>query len=147
MNAEDTAAKPTGSNVTFAPKGYAFIKGRGAMLVRLDRSDAERIKMVLMAELLRCGCPTRKLKVREVGDQTPLISDQASASAARTFFVNIWFLRGLDPDALYQILRTLPNKCGVLRVISAIEDLPERVEAASAQGFGAARPNGEEALA
>ncbi len=63
----------------------------------------------------RCGWPTTKLKVRQHGDPP-------------VFYVNIGYLRGLDPDALYKILCALPAKCGVKKIFAAIEKLPERVE-------------------
>jgi|ERR1700680_3433595 len=103
--------------IIHAPKGYGFVAGKGSMLVR-DRADLEKIAMTLKVELRRCAWPTTKFKVR--GFNEP--------GQKSTYFVNIGHLRGLDPNALYQTLRALPDKCGARRIMAAIERLPEQVE-------------------
>jgi hypothetical protein len=114
MDAATTNAQPrnVGPRVIHAPAGYLFMKGRGTMLVR-TRGKADGIRDQIFAQLKRCGWPTRTLKVRAFGER---------------FFVNIGFLRGLDPAALYEVLRALPNQCGHKKVLAAIEKLPEQVE-------------------
>lgn len=86
-------------------------------------SSSRRIERVLAAELRRLGWPTRKIKVTEL--RTPDLPEEKPGA----FFVNVGHLRGLDPNALYQALRSLPSYCGHKKILSAIGKLPERVEA------------------
>jgi hypothetical protein len=113
-----------GTTTHLAPQGYGFRKGRGLMLVRL-RDKTEQIRDAIFSQLSRCGWPTHKLKVRAFGDPP-------------VFYVNIGYLRGLDPDALFSLLvgtyerkgetlKLCPDKCGHKRVLEVISKLPERV--------------------
>lgn len=114
MTANSPALMDRKAKMRYAPAGYGFVKGRGTMLVRLDRERAEKLHVVIDRELIRLGCKTRKLKVRQFGE---------------SFFVNLWYLRGLEPLALVETLKKLPNRCGLRAVMRAIEKLPERAEA------------------
>jgi hypothetical protein len=84
------------------------------VLVR-GRTPREAIQHSLFHEIARLGWSTNKLKVRSYGNPP-------------TYFVNIGYLRGLDPDALYAVLKGLPNKCGHKKIFAAIQKLPEQVE-------------------
>jgi hypothetical protein len=116
------SANPAGKTI-YAPEGYGFRVGRGRMLIR-KRSRAEEIEKVFAAEFKRCGWGSAKCKVTEIRalDLPP--------EKAGNFFLNLGYLRGLDPEAAYAALKALPDKCGHRRVLEAISKLPERVEVA-----------------
>jgi hypothetical protein len=95
-----------------ANKGYGFPKPGRATQVR-DRSKIDVYLAVIDAELKRCGVHTRKVKIRKFSG---------------ILYLNIFYLRGLDPDFALTNLKQLPNYCGVKRVISELSQLEERVE-------------------
>jgi hypothetical protein len=109
----------------FAPVGMGFVKGQfqrpvsfkggGATLARTDVAPGDRARAAFTVELKRLGWPTKKLKVRERGGK---------------LYVNIGYLRGLEPGALFAVLKSLPDRCGGRAVLEAIQKLPERVETA-----------------
>jgi hypothetical protein len=99
-------------NVIAAPNGYLFVNGRGTMLIR-QREKFQLYKLLIEDELKRCGCYTRKIKVRGFGNLN---------------YLNIFYLRGLDPDLALVELRRLPRLCGYALVLRALETLEQRVE-------------------
>lgn len=112
-------AKPKSASAArtiYAPDGYLFVKGRGRMLVR-QREKAELYLVAIKAELERCGVHTRKVKVREF-----------KGPGGSAFYLNIFYLRGLDPAGALGVLRELPSRCGLKCAMTALEQLPERVE-------------------
>jgi hypothetical protein len=92
-------------------------------------SRSEEIRKVLRRELRRLGWDTTKIKVTE------LRSPDLPEAKQGEFFVNIGYLRGLEPNALYQILRAQPSYCGRKKILSVIAKLPERVEALRGSGL------------
>ena len=110
---------PKPNNVRHAPEGYGFVKGRGAMLLR-GRPKAEMIEHAIGEELRRLDWPTHKMKVREFG---------------RAFYLNIGFLRGLNPQTAYDELKKLPSRCGHKRILEVLKKLPERVESGAWAGL------------
>jgi hypothetical protein len=95
-----------------ANEGYGFPFAGNAMQVR-DRTKSEMYVAVIKSQLERCGVRTRKIKVREFKE---------------ILYLNIFHLRGLDPDLAIAALTKLPRYCGVKCVLAQLSDLEERVE-------------------
>jgi hypothetical protein len=95
--------------------------GQGRTLVR-RASNCDVIAKILLGEFRRCGWPTAKVKVVE--KRAP----ELPPNERGVFYLNLGFLRGLDPDAVYAVLKTLPDKCGHRALLARIAKLPERVE-------------------
>jgi hypothetical protein len=100
---------------------------------RRTTTSCDRIEAFLRAEFQRCGFSPRHLKVREVRGQFQKPEERGA------FYVNLGYLRGLDPDELFRLListvekkgktvRRFPDNCGQRRVLEAISRLQQRVE-------------------
>jgi hypothetical protein len=103
--------------------GAYQVDGTSGIWTRL-RGSAELLARALQAEFKRCGWPTAKVKVIEV--RSLLLAPNERG----VFYLNLGFLRGLDPDAVYAALKALPDKCGHRALLERIGKLPERVEIA-----------------
>lgn len=120
-------------DLVYAPKGYGFVKDRGTMLVRL-RGNTEQIADALRKEFARCGFKPKNLKVIEVR------REGAEPNERGAFYLNLGYLRGLDPDEVWRMLheaqpnskgtnvRRFPDQCGHRKVFEALARLEQRVE-------------------
>jgi hypothetical protein len=106
-------------------RGSFIIDGTtGSWRSALTRSQmAEKFLRQLFA---RKGWVPRTIKVNEFR-AADLAQDQPGA-----FYLNIGYLRGLDPQAVANAIAILPDKCGHRRIMLAIAKVPERVEPAKA---------------
>lgn len=100
-----------------ANEGYGFPFAGCATQVRL-RGKKDVYLELIKAELQRCRAHTHKIAIHEVSG---------------IFYLNIFRLRGLDPDLALADLKELPDRCGRKRVIAELSQLEERVESGAAR--------------
>lgn len=107
----------------------------GGTLVRKG-SQTDQVRDVLLLEFKRCGFKPKSIKVVEVR------REGAEPNERGAFYLNIGYLRGLDPDEVYRtlratqldgagngkIVRRFPDQCGQRKVFEALARLEQRVE-------------------
>jgi hypothetical protein len=98
------------------------------------RGNTEEIADALRKVFARCGFRPKNLKVIEVRR----LGAQPNERGA--FYLNIGYLRGLDPDEVYRLLlstqlngagkmvRKFPDRCGHRKVFEALGRLEQRIE-------------------
>src|ERR1043165_9229669 len=91
---------------------------------RRAMTRSQMIEKTLRELFARKGWVPRTMKVNEFR-AADLAQDEPGV-----FYLNIGYLRGLDPQAVANAIAVLPDKCGHRRIMLAISKLPERVEPA-----------------
>jgi hypothetical protein len=114
------------------------------MLQRI-RGSADQIRDMLLKEFARCGFKPKNCKVVEVKSEFATANPSGGGRGASAFYLNLGYLRGLDPDEVWRLLhettgkkqfaragfyeeRRFPDLCGGRKVIEAIARLEQRVE-------------------
>jgi hypothetical protein len=99
------------------------------------RGHGEQIGDALRKEFSRCGFKPKNLKVIEVRRPVGPPNERGA------FYLNLGYLRGLDPDEVWRLLhavtvngagktvRRFPDRCGHRKVFEALARLEQRVEA------------------
>jgi hypothetical protein len=99
-----------------------------------ERATTELIANELMAAFARRGFKPNKLKVIEVR------REGAPPNERGAFYLNIGYLRGLDPDEVWRLLHAaslnrkgkmsprFPDQCGQRKVFEALARLEQRIE-------------------
>jgi hypothetical protein len=109
--------------------GEYMIDGDTGRATRV-RGSAEQIRDQLLVAFSRLGFKPKSIKVIEVKREA------APPNERGAFYLNLGYLRGLDPDEVYRLLhevrsgvRRFPDRCGQRKVFEALARLEQRVEA------------------